>query len=57
MLINKTVFISSIFLLTIQLANTSEPNQLFDSNSEMPDAEKVFVNIILYIDYNFFLGN
>jgi len=54
MLINKTVFISSIFLLTIQLANTSEPNQLFDSNSEMPDAEKVFVNIILYIDYNFF---
>ena len=52
MLINKTVFISSIFLLTIQLVNTSEPNKLFDSNSEI--AEKVFFNIILYIDYNFF---
>ena len=50
-MLNKTVFISSIFLLTIQLVNTSEHNKIFDSNNEIlaSDAQKVFFNI--YIIY------
>jgi hypothetical protein len=46
-MLNKTVFIGSIFLLTIQLVNTSEHNKIFDSNNEIL-AQKVFLTYIIY---------